>query len=68
MNDKISVPQPISTTAVLESKFLPSPLIKKPIKGNNGIKKTNLLILTINKCQIIKRHIFKTNVSTYSEN
>jgi hypothetical protein len=34
------VPQPIMLTAALGNTFLPSPLIRKPINGSNGIKYT----------------------------
>jgi hypothetical protein len=51
INEAINTPQPTMITAVRDKKFLPSPLIKNPIKGSSGIKKTNLLISTIKKYQ-----------------
>ena len=38
MKDPSMVPQPIILTAVFDKDFLPSPLIRKPMKGSSGIR------------------------------
>jgi hypothetical protein len=37
-NERSNTPEPIMAVTVLDKKFLPSPLIKNPNKGNNGIQ------------------------------
>ncbi len=43
-NEAINTPHPTMFTSVLERKFLPNPLIRKPTSGSSGIRKTYLLI------------------------
>jgi hypothetical protein len=38
------VPQPMILTIDFDSTFLPKPLARNPISGNNGTKKTSLFI------------------------
>jgi len=42
--EAINTPQPTMFTSILERKFLPNPLIRKPTSGRSGIRKTYLLI------------------------
>jgi len=44
MKEARSVPHPISPTTLFGKYFLPSPLMRNPIKGRRGIKRIRFFI------------------------